>query len=124
MFFNKSAVVLPKHTKINTYAINLDKGKQSSYGSIYSLELMELKTLKTYIITNLSNGFIHPLKSSAGAPILFNEKFNWSLRVCVDYRGLNNITIKNRDPLLLINKFFNCLSRAKQFIQLDLTSAY
>ena len=85
---------------------------------------MELETLKTYIKTNLANGFICPSKSSANTPILFDKKPNGSLQLCVNYRGLNNITIKNRYPLPLIGESFDCLGHAKQFIQLDMTSAY
>lgn len=51
-------MVLPKYTKINIYAINLKKSKQPLYGPIYSLELVELNTLKTYIKTNLAKDFI------------------------------------------------------------------
>ena len=85
---------------------------------------MELETLKAYIETNLANGFIRPSKSPAGAPILFDRKSDGSLRLCVDYRGLNNLTIKNRYPLPLIGESLDRLGRAKQFTQLDLTSAY
>ena len=80
--------------------------------------------LKTYIKTNLANGFIRPSKSPAGAPILFDKKPDGSLRLCVDYRGLNNITIKNRYPLPLIGESLNRLGRARRFTQLDLTNAY
>ena len=85
---------------------------------------MELETLKTYIKTNLANGFIRPFKSPAGAPILFNKKPDRSFRLCVDYRGLNNITIKNRYPLPLIGESLDRLGRARRFTQLDLTNAY
>ena len=85
---------------------------------------MELKTLKTYIETNLANGFIRPLKSPADAPILFVCKPDGSFRLCVDYQGLNNLTIKNRYPFPLIAESLDWLKRGKQFIQLDLTSAY
>ena len=118
------ATELPEHTKINTHAIDLEEGKQPLYGPIYSLGPVELETLKTYIETNLANGFIRPSKSLAGAPILFDKKPDGSLCLCVDYRGLNNITIKNRYPLLLVGESLDCLGRAKQFTQLDLTSAY
>ena len=76
---------LPKYTGINDHAIELVKGWQPPYGLIYSLEPLELKTLKAYIETNLANRFIRPSKSSAGAPILFNRKSDGSLRLCVDY---------------------------------------
>ena len=124
VFSEKSANVLPERTRANEHAIELEKGKQPSYGPIYSLGPVELETLKTYIKTNLANGFIWTSKSLAGAPILFVRKRDGSLCLCVDYQGLNNLTIKNRYPLPLIGKSLDRLGRAKQFTQLDLTSAY
>ena len=115
---------LPKNTGINDYAIKLVEGQQSPYKPIYSLEAVELETLKAYIETNLANGFIIPSKSPTGALILFDRKSNGSLRLCVDYRGLNNLTIKNRYLLPLIGKLLDRLGRVSQFIKLNLTSAY
>ena len=115
---------LPEHTGINNHAIELVEGQQPPYGPIYSLGPVELETLKAYIETNLANGFIRPSKSPAGAPILFDRKSDGSLRLCVNYRGFNNLTIKNRYPLPLIGESLDRLGRAKQFTQLDLTSAY
>ena len=69
-----SAAELPKHTGINNHLINLIDDKQLPYGPIYSLRLVELEMLKTYIKTNLANGFIRPSKSSTGASILFIHK--------------------------------------------------
>ena len=77
-----------------------------------------------YIKTNLANGFIRPSMSPTRAPILFDQKPDRSLRFCVDYWDLNNITIKNRYPLPLIGESFDRLGRAKRFTQLDLTNAY
>ena len=124
VFSEKSANVLPEQTGANEHAIELEEGKQPPYRPIYSLRPVELKTLKTYIKTNLANGFIRASKSPAGAPILFVRKPDGSLRLCVDYRGLNNLTIKNRYPLPLIGESLDRLGRAKQFTQLDLTSVY
>ena len=116
---------LPEHIGINDHAIKLVDGcQQPPYGPIYSLGPVELKTLKAYIETNLANGFIRPSKSPVGAPILFDRKSDGSLRLCVDYRGLNNLMIKNWYPLPLIGELLDRLGRAKQFTQLDLTSAY
>ena len=115
---------LSEHTGINDHAIELVDGQQPSYRPIYSLGPVELKTLKTYIETNLTNGFIRPSKSPAGASILFDRKSDGSLWLCVDYRGLNNLMIKNRYPLPLIRESLDRLGRAKQFTQLDLTNAY
>ena len=80
--------------------------------------------LKAYIKTNLPNGFTRPSKSAAGAPILFNRESDSFLRLCVNYQGLNNLTIKNWYPLLLIAKSLDRLGRARRFTQLNLTSAY
>ena len=123
-FFPDLASKLFEHTEINNHTIELVNGQQPPYRPIYSLGPVELETLKAYIETNLANGFIRPSKSPAGAPILFDRKSDGSLRLCVDYRGLNNLTIKNRYPLPLIGELLDRLGRAKQFTQLDLTSAY
>ena len=124
VFSAEHAAELPENTGMNEHAIKLEEGKQPPFGPIYSLGPIELETLKTYIEINLANGFIRPSKSSAGAPILFDRKPDGSLRLCVDYRGLNNLTIKNRYPLPLIGESLDRLGRAKQFTQLDLTNAY
>ncbi len=97
---------------------------QPPYGPIYSLGPVELETLKSYIENNLANGFIWPSKFSAGALILFNKKPDGSLRLCVNYWGLNNLTIKNRYLLPLVGELLDRLGQAWRFTQLDLTNAY
>ena len=124
VFSAENAAELPENTGMNEHAIKLEEGKQSPFGPIYSLGPVELETLKTYIETNLANGFIQPSKFPAGAPILFDRKLDGSLRLCVDYRGFNNITMKNQYLLPLIGESFNRLGRAKRFTQLDLTNVY
>ncbi len=106
---------LPENTGMNEHAIELIDGKHPPYGSIYALSPVELETLKAYIKTHLKTGFIRPSKSPAGAPILFNKKPDGSFRLCVDYRGLNNLTIKNQYPLLLIGEALDRLGWAKRF---------
>ena len=118
------ATKLFEHTEINAHTIDLEEGKQLPYGPSYSLGPVELETLKTYIKINLAYSFIHPSKSPAGTPILFDKNLNGSLCFFVNYWGFNNITIKNWYLLPLVGESFNCLGRAKQFTQLDLTSAY
>ena len=95
VFLKEKALVLSECTNINKHAIELEDGKQPLYEPIYSLRLVELEILKTYIETHLKTGFIRPSKSSAGAFILFNKKSDDSFRLCVNYWGLNNLTIKN-----------------------------
>ena len=104
VFSEEKALVLPKRTNINKHVIKLEDGKQPSYGPIYSLGPVELEILKTYIETHLKTGFIRPSKSPAGAFILFNKKSDGSFCLCVDYRGLNNLTIKNQYLLPLMSK--------------------
>ena len=118
------AIELPKNTGINKHGIKLKDDKQLPYGPIYSLERVELETLKTYIKTHLKTGFIWPSKSLAGALILFDKKPDRSFCLCVDYQELNNLMIKNWYLLPLIDQVLDWLGRAKQFTQLDLTSVY
>ena len=84
----------------------------------------ELKVLRGYLDENLKKGFIRESKSPAGYPILFAPKKDGSLRLCVDYRKLNDITIKNRYPLPNIGELQDRLGRAKIFTKLDLRGAY
>ena len=114
VFSAENAAELLENTEINEHAIKLEKGKQPLFSPIYSLRSVELEILKTYIKTNLANDFIRPSKSLAGAPIFFDRKPDVSLRFCVDYWGLNNITIKNRYPLPLISELLDRLGRARK----------
>ncbi len=111
----KLAIKLPEHTEINDHLIELVDDWQLPYGPISSLRPVELETLKAYIKNNLSNGFIRPSKSPAKASIFFNKKSDGSLRLCVNYRGLNNLTIKNLYLLLLVKESLDRLCRARRF---------
>ena len=124
VFLVEYVAELPENTGINEHVIKLEEGKQPPFKPIYSLELVELEILKTYIKTSLVNGFIWSFKFLVRAPILFDRKPNRNLRLWVDYRSLNNLTIKNWYLLPLIGKSLDQLGRAKQFIQLNLTNAY
>ncbi len=124
VFSPKLAVELLEHTGINNHVIELVDNCQLPYGLICSFRPVELEILKNYIKTNLANGFIRPSKSPTGVSIFFDKKLNGSLRLCVDYQGLNNLSIKNLYPLLLVRKSLDWLSWARGFIQLDLTHAY
>ena len=114
IFSAENAIELLENTGINEHVIKLEEGKQPPFGPIYSLRPVELETLKTYIKTNLANGFIWPSKFPAGAPIFFNRKPNRNFYLCIDYRGLNNIIIKNWYPLPLIGESLDRLGRAKR----------
>ena len=122
--FNKDkASRLPEHRPYDC-PIDLQPGKDPPWGPIYSLSPVELKVLRDYIDENLATGFIRHSKSPAGAPIFFVKKKDGSLRLVVDYRGLNKITIRNRYALPLIPTLLERLSGAKYFTKLDLRGAY
>ena len=114
---------LPKHES-SDHAIDLEEKTQLSYGFIYSLSKLKLKVFKAYIEKHLANNFIRSFKSSTDAPILFVKKKDGSLRLCVNYRDLNSLTIKNRYLLSLIEKSLDRLSRTIIYSKFDITSAY
>ena len=115
LFSAENAMELQENIRINKYAIKLEEGKQPPFGPIYSLGPIELETLKTYIEINLANSFIRSFKSPARALILSNRKLDGNLHLCVNYWGLNNITIKNQYPLPLVGKLLDWLGRARRF---------
>ena len=80
--------------------------------------------LKKQLAELVKSGFIQPSKSPFGAPILFVKKKDGTMRMCVDYRALNNITIKNAYPLPRIEELFDRLQGAKYFSKIDLRSGY
>src|ERR1041384_8448933 len=80
--------------------------------------------LKKQLAELLQKGFIRPSVSPYGAPVLFVHKKEGTLRLCVDYRTLNKITIKNKYPLPRIEELTDRLAGAKYFSKLDLYSGY
>ena len=109
---------------INKYIIEMKKGKQLLFRSIYRLRPVELKTLKTYIKNNLANGFICFFKSSIKALILFNRKSDNSFWFYANCQDLNNLTIKNQYLLLLISNLLYWFGQAKRVTKLDFINAY
>ncbi|KAI0992792.1 hypothetical protein K3495_g15392, partial [Podosphaera aphanis] len=106
------------------HKIPLKEGLEPPYKPLYGMSREELIALKNYIEENLGKGYIRASSSPAGAPVLFVKKKDGSLRLCVDYRGLNEITIKNRYPLPLIRETLDRLSNAKWYTKLDLRQGY
>ncbi len=94
VFSPSNANSLPTH-RDEDHAIELEPEKTPPFGPLYNLSEYQLKMLHEYINENLANGFIQPSKSSAGAPVLFTLKPDGTLQLCVNYRGLNCMTIKN-----------------------------
>jgi hypothetical protein len=84
------------------------------------LSPIELEALKKWLEENLSKGFIRASSSPASAPILFMKIGDGSLWLCIDYWGLNEGTIKNRYPLLLLHETLLWLQKAKYYMKLDI----
>ena len=93
-------------------------------GRMYYMSATELQEICKWIEENLSKGFIRASSSSCALPILFVQKKHGSLRLCIDYPALNDITIKDRYPLPRIEETLNQIRGAKYFTRLDLRSAY
>ena len=84
------------------------------------MSLAESEELGTYVAENLKEGFIHHSQSEYEAPIVFARKKDGSLRICIDYWGLNKLTIKNCYPLPLIGELLDRMSRAKVVSKFDI----
>ena len=94
LFRKVNADQLPPHRPYD-HQIELQEGFMPPFGPLYSLSRPELEALQDWLQENLSKGFIRASSSSAGSPILFVKKSDGSLRLCVDYRALNEGIIKN-----------------------------
>ena len=90
----------------------------------YRMDPTELKELKTQLQELLDKGFIRPSVSPWGALVLFVKKKDGTLRMCIDYRQINKVTVKNKYSLLRIEDLFDQLRGARVFSKIDLRSGY
>ncbi|KAL0196874.1 hypothetical protein M9458_005414, partial [Cirrhinus mrigala] len=123
VFSKRRAALLPPHRPYDL-AIDLVPGAVPPRGHLYSLSATEHQAMEEYVAEGLRAGTIRPSSSPAAAGFFFVKKKDGGLRPCVDYRGLNQLTIKNRHPLPLTNTALDALSGARFFTKLDLRSAY
>jgi len=113
----------PPDRSVN-HKIDLEPASVPPHRPIYRMSEQELEEVKKQLDDLLSKGFIRPSVSPFGAPILFVKKKDGSLRMCVDYRALNKMTIKNRYALPRIDDLLDRLAGAKVFTKMDLRSGY
>ena len=106
------------------HAIDLNEGATPPLGPIYPMPAYQLEELNKYLGKMLAEGKIVHRKSPAGAPILFVPKPDGRLRLCVDYRQLNKLTILNKYPLLLMTELLVRVAGATVFTKLDLKGGY
>ena len=106
------------------FTIDLIPGTEPISIPPYRIAPAELRELKAQIEELLSKGFIRPSISPWGAPVLFVKKKDGSLRLCIDYRQLNRVTICNQYPLPRINELFDQLQGSRVYSKIDLRSGY
>jgi hypothetical protein len=106
------------------FVIELKPGTAPISRRLYRMPPNELAELKTQLQDLLEKGFIRPSSSPWGCPAIFVKKKDQTLRMCVDYRPLNEVTIKNKYPLPRIDILFDQLTRARVFSKIDLRSGY
>ena len=106
------------------FLIELLPGTRTISKRPYRMPAKDLEEIKTQIKELLDKGYIRPSSSPWGSPVLLVKKKDGSLRMVVDYRGLNEVTIKNKYPLPMINDLFDQLQGAKVFSKIDLRSGY
>ena len=122
-FDRKLANALPPSRPYD-HAIDLVPGKSPPAHRPYAMSQQELTVLREHLDKELAKGFIRLSRSPAAAPVLFVKKANGDLCFCVDYRGLNAVTQKNRYSVPLIQETLNQLSQAKYFTKLDVIAAF
>ncbi|RVW98465.1 Transposon Tf2-8 polyprotein [Vitis vinifera] len=114
---------LPPRRPID-HKIELLPGTKAPAQAPYRMSPAELLELRKQLKELLDAGLIQPSRAPYGAPVLFQKKHDGSLRMCVDYRALNKVTIKNKYPIPLAAELFDRLSKASYFTKLDLRSGY
>jgi len=118
----KAQMLAPRRTF--DHSINLKEGAEPPWGPIYPMSAHQLSKLDKYLKQMMAEGKIADSKSPYGAPILFVPKPDGSVRLCVDYRNLNKLTILNKYPLPLMDLPRDRGAGAKIFTKLNLKDGY
>ncbi|GJV91920.1 putative reverse transcriptase domain-containing protein [Tanacetum coccineum] len=106
------------------FQIDLVPGAAPITRAPYQLAPAELQELSTQLQEQSDRGFIRPSSSPWGALVLFVKKKDWSFRMCIDYRELNKLIVKNRYPLPRIDDLFDQLQGSRVYSKIDLRSGY
>ena len=114
---------LPPKREVD-HQIELLPGVKPPAKGPYRMAPPELAELRKQLNELMDAGFIRPSKAPFGAPVLFQKKQDGSLRLCIDYRALNKVTVRNKYPIPLVQDLFDQLSTARYFTKLDLRSGY
>ena len=123
MFFQLICLACHKKREME-FAIDLVPRTAPISKTPYKMALVELKKLKAQLQELLDKGFIRPSVSLWGTPVLLVKKNDGSIRLCIDYRELNKVTMRNKYPLPRIDDLFDQLQGACVFYMIDLRSRY
>jgi hypothetical protein len=123
LFLKKLSDKLPLR-RLYDHKITLVEGAKPPFSPLYKILRDELLVLKKYFEENLFKGFIRPSKSSAASPVIFIKKPSGGLRLYIDYRNLNRITVKNRYPIPLVCKILNRITYTRFFTKLDVIAIF
>ena len=110
--------------RVVDFGIELHPGTSPIFMTPHRMAPIELQELRVQLYELLDKGFIKPSTSPWGAPVLFVKKKDKTLRLCIDYRQLNRVTIKNRYPLSRIDDLFDQLRGARVYSKIDLRTGY
>jgi hypothetical protein len=121
--FSEELLGMPPDRDIE-FVIELMPGTTPIYKSPYRMATLQLAELKEHIKELLEKGFVRPSSSPLGAPVIFVPKKDGTQRLCMDYRVLNEVTIKNKYPVPRIDDLFDQLHGACVFSKIDLQSGY
>jgi transposase InsO family protein len=129
VFNQEEADKLPPHRPGIDHEIPIEKDQNGNerplpWGALYGMSREQLLVLRKTLSELLQKGYIRESKSDAAAPVLFVKKPGGGLRFCVDYRGLNAITKKDRYPLPLLRETFMAIAKAKHLSKMDVIAAF
>ena len=110
--------------RVVDFGIELHPGTSPISMTPHRMASVELQELRVQLQELLDKGFIRPNNSPWGALVLFAKKKDKTLQLCIDYRQLNRVTIKNRHPLLRIDDLFDQLRGARVYSKIDLRTGY
>ena len=123
VFSKSNAYTLAPHRPYDL-KIEIPEGTAPPVTPMYPLSQLELQALHDFIEEHLRSGFIRSTSSPHGAPVLFAKKKDGGLRLCIDFRGLNKITKKDRYPLPFISDLLTTAGKARVYTTLDIRHAY
>jgi hypothetical protein len=123
LFLPATAEKLPPRRTFD-HAIDLKEGATPPWGPIYKLSAAQLDALQKYLNEMMEQGKIRPSMAPCGAPILFVPKPNGGWRLCIDYRGLNKVTVSNKYPLPLMTELRDRVVGSTIFTKFDLKDGF